>query len=114
MITSFSFAFTNDGRLKMRIAGKLTGCAARKGLDLLRSAAESGRRKINLDLRETTSVDSLGIAMFNWIRSQNGNLSVDILPPIKGVSEDELACIEQAVSSENKSNHTAFYRRERA
>ncbi|TET34468.1 MAG: hypothetical protein E3J72_14205 [Planctomycetota bacterium] len=93
MRTAFSIAFRDDGRLQIGVSGKLTGHAAREGLALLQLAVEQGRRKITLDLRETTSLDSLGIRIFDWIRNQNGNLNFNLIPPVKGVSDEELACI---------------------
>ncbi|TET35816.1 MAG: hypothetical protein E3J72_09925 [Planctomycetota bacterium] len=96
MRTSFSIAFADGGQLQMRIAGKLTGHAAREGLALLKTVAEQGGKDILLDLRETTSLDSLGIGIFDWIRSRNGNLNVNILPPVLGMSEEELDLIAQA------------------
>ncbi|TET35325.1 MAG: hypothetical protein E3J72_11405 [Planctomycetota bacterium] len=98
MRTSFSIAYTSDGRLKMQIVGKLTGHAAREGLELLQTAAKWGGKGIMLDLRETTSLDSLGIGIFEWIHSQNGNLNVDVVPPIQGISDDELAIISRTAS----------------
>ncbi|TET35788.1 MAG: hypothetical protein E3J72_09775 [Planctomycetota bacterium] len=115
MRTSFSIACMEDGRLQMRVSGKLTGHSAREGLALLKIAAEQGRRGIMLDLRETTSLDSLGIAMLDWIRKQNGNLNVDIAPPIRGVSEDELLYIAQSTISGKKADQLQpSGRRERA
>ncbi|TET36843.1 MAG: hypothetical protein E3J72_07575 [Planctomycetota bacterium] len=99
MSTSFSIAFTDDGRLQVSVSGKLSGHAARKGLDLLRTAVDSGRRKICLDLSETVSIDSLGISIFDWIRSQNGSLNVNIQPPLRGVSDDEIEVISRAANS---------------
>ncbi|TET31364.1 MAG: hypothetical protein E3J72_22610 [Planctomycetota bacterium] len=98
MRTSFSIAFTNEGQLRMRVAGKLTGHAAREGLELLQTAARWGGNDIMLDLRETTSLDSLGIRIFHWIRRQNGNLKVEVIPPMLGVSDEELAVIACAAS----------------
>ncbi|TET35850.1 MAG: hypothetical protein E3J72_10110 [Planctomycetota bacterium] len=98
MKKTFSFAYTDNGQLEMRVAGKFTGHTARDGLELLQAVVEEGGKEIVLDLRETTSVDSLGIRVFDWIREQNGSLSVDIIPPVKGVSDDELAHIELAAS----------------
>ncbi|TET32671.1 MAG: hypothetical protein E3J72_19075 [Planctomycetota bacterium] len=97
MNTSLSVAFTEDGLMQMRVAGKLTGHAARRGLEILRSAAESGRWKLKFDLRETTSIDSLGLAIFNWIRKQNGNLKIAVVLPVQGVSDEELEYIRQSV-----------------
>jgi hypothetical protein len=93
MNTSFAITFKENGLLQIKIAGKLVGHAAREGLGLLKLASKRGMKKIRLDLRETTSVDSLGIAIFDWIHAQNGNLKVSIQPPLKGVSNDELALI---------------------
>ncbi|TET37469.1 MAG: hypothetical protein E3J72_05735 [Planctomycetota bacterium] len=93
MRTAFSIAYKDDGRLQIGVSGKLTGHAAREGLEFLKLAVEQGKREITLDLRETTSLDSLGIRIFDWIQNQNGNLSCDVLLPLMGVSDDELACI---------------------
>jgi hypothetical protein len=93
MRTAFSIGLRDDGRLQIVVSGKLTGHAARKGLALLQMAVAEGKREITLDMRETTSLDSLGIGIFDWIRSQNGNLNCNVLPPLMGVSDDELAFI---------------------
>ncbi|TET32594.1 MAG: hypothetical protein E3J72_19275 [Planctomycetota bacterium] len=98
MKTAISIAYGNDGRLQMGISGKLTGHVAREGLELLKLAVEKGKREISLDLRETTSLDSLGIKIFDWIRSRNGDLKVGIIPPIRGVSDEELASITRRAS----------------
>ncbi|TET33470.1 MAG: hypothetical protein E3J72_16760 [Planctomycetota bacterium] len=98
MRTSFSIAFTDDGRFRLRISGKLTGHAAREGLELLKTAVDWGRKDILIDLRETTSVDSLGIGVFDWIRGQNGDLNVSVVPPVRGVSDEELASITRTAS----------------
>jgi ABC-type transporter Mla MlaB component len=98
MRTSFSITFANGGQLQMRIAGKLTGYAAREGLAFLKTAVKQGGKDILLDLREITSLDSLGLGIFDWIRSQNGNMNVDILPPVLGINEEELTFIAQTAS----------------
>jgi len=112
MRTSFSIAYADDGQLQMRITGKLTGHAAREGLEFLQTAVGlgNGRRDIRLDLRGTTSIDSLGIEMFNWIRGQNGNLNVRVLPPIMGVSDDELESISLISYSKDNSINSSFRR----
>ncbi|TET33819.1 MAG: hypothetical protein E3J72_15870 [Planctomycetota bacterium] len=110
MRTSFSIAYTDDGQLQMRITGKFTGHAAREGLEFLRSAIGPGRRDVKLDLRETTSIDSLGIEMFNWIRGQNGKLSVKVLPPIMGVSDDELKSIALNSLQGSEPDNSSFRR----
>jgi anti-anti-sigma regulatory factor len=102
MSAIFSITYTGHGQFQVRIVGNLSGHVARNGLALLQSAVEAGNREIKLDLEEMTSVDSLGIAIFNWLQSRNGNLKVDIALPIIGVSEDQLAYIAQASSSVNK------------
>ncbi|TET31450.1 MAG: hypothetical protein E3J72_22300 [Planctomycetota bacterium] len=116
MRTTFSIAYADNGKLRMRVSGKLTGHSAREGLELLKTAAMQGKREIVLDLRKTTSLDSLGFAMFDWIREQNGNLNVSIIPPVLGIGEEELAIITQIAGTEvqeKQCNNTAK-RRERA
>jgi anti-anti-sigma regulatory factor len=103
MRTSFSITYTGCGQSQVRIVGNLNGHVARNGLTLLQSAIEAGSREIKLDLKEMISIDSLGIAIFNWLQSRNGNLKVDIVLPILGISENQLAYIAQASSSANKS-----------
>ncbi|TET33476.1 MAG: hypothetical protein E3J72_16790 [Planctomycetota bacterium] len=102
MRTAFSITFRDDGRLQIGVSGKLTGHAAREGLELLQMVVAEGKREILLDLRETTSLDSLGIGIFDWIRSQNGNLDFDVLLPVRGVSEDELEYISLGKTSANR------------
>jgi len=117
MKTSFSIACSNNGQVKVRIKGKLVGHVAREGLELLQTIVENGDRKITLDLREMTSLDTLGIKMFDWIRGQNGRLNVDVFPPIMGVNDDDLVSIASSVTTmKNYSNpyDNAVYRRERA
>jgi len=116
MRSSFSLSVTEKG-LNLTVSGKLTGRVAREGLELLQSAVEHGDRKIMLDLRETTSIDTLGIRIFDWIRGQNGRLNVEVLPPMTGVNKDELASIASSVTTmKNFSNpyDNSVYRRERA
>ncbi|TET32456.1 MAG: hypothetical protein E3J72_19530 [Planctomycetota bacterium] len=93
MKTSFAITFRENGQLQIKIAGKLVGHAAREGLDFIKLASSRGMKNIRLDLRETTSVDSLGFAIFDWIRQQNGNLKISIAPPLKGLTDDELSSI---------------------
>ncbi|TET35865.1 MAG: hypothetical protein E3J72_10195 [Planctomycetota bacterium] len=93
MRTAFSIALRDDGRLQIGVSGKLTGHAAREGLALLQMVVAEGKREITLDMRKTTSLDSLGMGIFDWIRNQNGSLKCDVLPPVMGVSDEELACI---------------------
>ncbi|MHC4660918.1 MAG: STAS domain-containing protein [Planctomycetota bacterium] len=88
MSTSFQIAFTDDGQMQMNIAGSLTGHIARKGFDFLRAAVETGHRKVKLDLRDITSIDSLGIAILDWVKGQNGSLNADILLPAAGTSSE--------------------------
>ncbi|MHC4663264.1 MAG: STAS domain-containing protein [Planctomycetota bacterium] len=99
MSTSFAIAFTDDGRLSVRMSGKLTGHVAREGLDFLKAAVELGKQEIKLDLREVTSLDSIGVSIFNWILSRNGTLKVDVAPPLAGVSDDELEPITRIITN---------------
>jgi hypothetical protein len=116
MSTEFSIAFTDEGRLEIRIAGRLTGHAARKGIAFLQTAVGAGLQEIKLDLGEITSIDSLGATVFDWIRRQNGNLIVDVVSPFRGVSEEQLDFIKQITLSGNKScqRHNASYEEKRA
>jgi ABC-type transporter Mla MlaB component len=100
----------------MQVAGKLAGHAARKGLAFLQEAIEAGRREIRLDLREITSIDSLGLAIFDWIRRQNGNLMVDVISPLRGVSEEQLDFIIENTLTGNKPGqpHNTTYEEKRA
>ncbi|TET31591.1 MAG: hypothetical protein E3J72_22010 [Planctomycetota bacterium] len=82
----------------MRLSGKLTGSFARESLLLLKGAVELGKQSIELDLREVTSIDSIGSSILNWIYGQNGNLGVDILQPVPGIGENEFPPIARIVS----------------
>ncbi|MHC4660768.1 MAG: hypothetical protein ACYS8W_03680 [Planctomycetota bacterium] len=84
MKTAVTLEYMLTGPVKMKIAGKLIGHKARNGLELLKTVVGQGHKNIVLDLSQCTSTDSLGEAIFDWIRSQNGGLSVDILHPILG------------------------------
>jgi hypothetical protein len=116
MSTEFAIAFTDEGRLEIRIAGRLTGHVARKGLVFLQTAVGAGLQEIKLDLGEITSIDSLGATIFNWIKEQNGGLSVDVVTPVRDLSGDRLAHIALASYSENKSDgsHNLSCREKRA
>jgi hypothetical protein len=116
MRSSISLSVTGKG-LNLRVSGKLIGRIAREGLELLQTVVEHGDRKITLDLRETTSLDSLGIRMFDWIRGQNGRLDVEVLAPVTGINDEELASISSAVTKMNILSNpydNAIHRRERA
>jgi ABC-type transporter Mla MlaB component len=101
MRASFSITFMENGRFHMRVSGKLTGHIAREVHEFLQSAINLGSREIMIDLSEITSIDSLGIGIFSWIHGKNGNLHVDIFPPVRGVSDDEYAMVVLAASSVN-------------
>ncbi|MHC4660925.1 MAG: STAS domain-containing protein [Planctomycetota bacterium] len=88
--TQFQIAFLENGRLLIQLRGKLTGHAARKGLDILQLVVRSGWRQISLDLHEISSVDSLGLAIFDWIRGQNGSLDISITPPMLDMKYERL------------------------
>ncbi|TET38293.1 MAG: hypothetical protein E3J72_03520 [Planctomycetota bacterium] len=82
MNTAVTFEYQTNGSVKMKVTGKLIGHKARNGLDLLKSVVEQGHRDIILDLRECTSTDSLGDAILEWIHTQNGSLSVNVMKSI--------------------------------
>ncbi|TET31604.1 MAG: hypothetical protein E3J72_22075 [Planctomycetota bacterium] len=93
MSTFISMTFTEGGELRMRMSGRLTGHVAREGLSLLKRAVELGKQKIKLDLQDVTSFDSIGTSILDWISKQNGNLNIDVIPPIRKIGKDELAPI---------------------
>jgi ABC-type transporter Mla MlaB component len=90
---SYTISFGEKGSLQIKISGKLAGHAARDVMEFIKFVVERGVKNIRLDLRQTTSVDSLGIAVFDWIHTQNASVKVSVLPPLKGVTDDELALI---------------------
>jgi len=82
MNTEVTLKYQTNGDVRMKVSGKLIGHKARNGLDLLKSVVEQGHRDIVLDLSECTSTDSLGDAIFDWIRNQNGSLNVNVIKSI--------------------------------
>ncbi|TET31476.1 MAG: hypothetical protein E3J72_22440 [Planctomycetota bacterium] len=104
MSATFTVDFRDDGSLLVRMAGKLRGHAAREGLMFLKNALEAGQRKVRLDLRQITSIDSIGRTVFNWIRGQNG--SIDVLQPVMDFESDELAAISLSEFSENETGNS--------
>jgi len=101
MSAKFTMAFNDDGSLTVRMAGKLRGHAAREGLEFLRHALELNQRNIRLDLRDITSVDSIGKTIFNWIRGRNGNRRIDMIQPAPDFESDRLASITPSEFLEN-------------
>ncbi len=79
----------------MNVTGKLVGHTARGGLVFLRAITESGIRNITFDLRNVTSIDSIGIAILNHICGQSERLNVSFQPPIRDSYADELVSISR-------------------
>ncbi|TET32558.1 MAG: hypothetical protein E3J72_19370 [Planctomycetota bacterium] len=105
MEDSFSIDFKDNGLMQIRISGKFNGHSARKGLAFLKTAVEQGIRQIRFDLSDTVSFDSLGIGVFDWIRSQNGDLNIEVIPPVRVFGEDELESISLLMASQTTVTH---------
>ncbi|TET35802.1 MAG: hypothetical protein E3J72_09850 [Planctomycetota bacterium] len=73
--TSFSISFLRDGRISIGIAGNLSGSSARKVRDIVRTVVDSGRWKVQVDLADLHSLDSLGGEVLDWIRRKNGEIN---------------------------------------
>jgi hypothetical protein len=93
MSASFTIVFEDDGSLLVRMAGKIRGCAARKGLVMLSDMLEPGLRSVRLDTRDITSIDSIGIAVCNWVRNRNANSDTGFIQPSAGFASERLASI---------------------
>ncbi|MHC4661999.1 MAG: STAS domain-containing protein [Planctomycetota bacterium] len=74
-----------NGALKFSITGKFAGHAALNCLEFLKQATVRRNTHIILDLRECTSMDSLGIGVIDWIKDQNGQIQVEVLEPFFGL-----------------------------
>jgi anti-anti-sigma regulatory factor len=85
--------YPENGLIQLRIVGKLTGFTARGGLSLLRAVFEQGKRGIMIDLRDVTSVDSIGVSILNFLHNQAGKLNVQYLPPVNNYIRDGLVSI---------------------
>jgi anti-anti-sigma factor len=83
-----SIEFQDNGRFLLRLSGNLTGHAARKSLEILQTAIDQGRRNTCLDLRNVTSIDSLGLTILDWIYHWHENAEVNILLPAMGMDYD--------------------------
>ncbi|TET35310.1 MAG: hypothetical protein E3J72_11330 [Planctomycetota bacterium] len=82
--------------VKLHIAGRLTGHVARNCFAILRRLIES-YPSVFLDLNDCTSVDSVGVTLFEWIREQNGN--VKIVPPFPSLDDSQLVAAKLASDS---------------
>ncbi|TET39251.1 MAG: hypothetical protein E3J72_00990 [Planctomycetota bacterium] len=101
MKVAFTLFCYENGKLRLQVAGKFTGHTARRILELLQSAVEFQSREIMLDLRKITSIDSIGVTVLDWVKCQNGNLSVDIFPPVRSLGVEWLASAALGKFSEN-------------
>jgi hypothetical protein len=72
--TSFSVSFLCDGRIFIGIAGNLSGSAARKVRDIVQTVLDSGRWKVQVDLANLLSLDSLGSEIIDWIQMKGGEI----------------------------------------
>jgi len=80
MSSELSISMKNQA-VKLYVAGKLVGHVARNCFSFLRQLAGQ-KYSIVLDLSDCTSVDSVGMTIFDWIQTVNGSVDVKVIPPI--------------------------------
>jgi len=83
-----------DRKITLRVSGKLRGHAALNCFSALRETVLQEKLPVIFDLRECTSIDSIGVAILKWIRTTNGNSNVKILKPKMNLNEKDLASAE--------------------
>ncbi|TET32667.1 MAG: hypothetical protein E3J72_19050 [Planctomycetota bacterium] len=80
--------------IELKFSGKLTGHMALNCFSMLRDLARKKEWPIVLDLRECTSIDSIGVTILEWVRTQNGRLNVQILHPALDLGEKDFVSVK--------------------
>ncbi|TET35728.1 MAG: hypothetical protein E3J72_10230, partial [Planctomycetota bacterium] len=75
--------------IELRFTGKLRGYTALNCFSVLRELVGREKIPIALDLRECTSLDSIGVAILEWISTQGPHRNVKILRPALDLGETD-------------------------
>ncbi|TET31470.1 MAG: hypothetical protein E3J72_22410 [Planctomycetota bacterium] len=105
MSTEISILMKNQA-VELQVAGKLIGHVARNCFTFLRQLAEQ-KYSIVLDLHDCTSVDSVGVTIFDWLRRENGSVDVKVIPPLLSFCDEEFTGVKFTSDAESETVRNA-------
>ena len=105
MSTEISILMKNQA-VELQVAGKLIGHVARNCFTFLRQLAEQ-KYSIVLDLHDCTSVDSVGVTIFDWLRRENGSVDVKVIQPVLSFCDEEFTGVKFTSDAESETVRNA-------